>query len=108
MCNQLKEDGHLTVGACGFTTWNETRENLNAAFVRRETKRILLLTSTEEDGEDESDEESSCLATSREQRPTGEQFEKPIKDAMTGQVLDRTLVAAARRKELEYFLAKNV
>ena len=27
---------------------------------------------------------------------------------MTGQILDRSLVAAARKKELEYFLTKNV
>ena len=27
---------------------------------------------------------------------------------MTGQILDRTLVAAARKKELEYFLTKSV
>ncbi len=63
LSKQLDEDGHLTAGACGFTTWGETRENLNGAYVRRETKRILLLTATDDEGEGESDEEPSCLAT---------------------------------------------
>ena len=34
--------------------------------------------------------------------------EKPIKDAMSGQTCDNSLVAVARRKELEYSLAKGV
>ena len=33
---------------------------------------------------------------------------KPIRDAMTGQVLDRNLIMVARQKELSYFLAKEV
>ena len=34
--------------------------------------------------------------------------DRPIRDALTGQVLDKDLVAAARKKELDYFLTKNV
>ena len=47
-----------------------------------------------------SKDNSSCYATP--------QAEKPIKDAMSGQVLDRGLVAIARQKELKYFLAREV
>ena len=31
LCKQLRQDGHLTAGACGFTTGNETVENLSNA-----------------------------------------------------------------------------
>ena len=36
------------------------------------------------------------------------QAEEPIKDAMSGQLLDRSLVDVARQKELKYFLAREV
>jgi hypothetical protein len=58
LCKQLREDGHLTAGSCGFTTWNETRENLTEAYVNREARHILAV-SAEEDEEAESDEEPS-------------------------------------------------
>jgi hypothetical protein len=55
-CKQLREDGSLTAGACGFTTWNETREGLNDAHVRREANHILNITACDDDGEAGSDE----------------------------------------------------
>ena len=42
-CKPLKEDGHLTAGACGFTTWNATVQNHSEAYVSREGKRIMAL-----------------------------------------------------------------
>ena len=60
---------------------------------------------SEDDEEAESDEEPSCLAASRNHEAPQDQ---PIRDALTGQVLERDLVAAARKKELDYFLTKKV
>ena len=40
--------------------------------------------------------------------PSGGQPDTPIKDAMSGQILDRSLVTVARTNELEYFLTNNV
>ena len=105
-CKQLREDGHLTAGSCGFTSWNETLDNLTEAHVNRENKHILAIS---EEAEEESDEERTDV-------PHGEakvcyavpSSAKPIKDAMSGQLLDSGLVAIARQKELKYFLAKNV
>ena len=84
LCKQLREDGHLTAGACGFTTWNETVENLSDAYVNREAKHILAVS---EDAEDESEEEYA------DQPPVKEPLqclttpgEKPIRDAMSGQL----------------------
>ena len=102
LCKQLREDGHLTAGACGFTTWNETLENLSEAHVNRETRHILSITA-DDDEEAGSEEETSCLATAHNhERPQ----ERPVRDALTGQVLDRDLVAIARKKEMNYFLFK--
>ena len=105
LCKQLREDGHLTAGSCGFTSWNETMENLSDAYINREAKHILALSSAEEEESeeeppDEARDDRLCYATP--------QAEKPIKDAMSGQILDRGLVAIARQKELKYFLAKEV
>ena len=55
--------------------------------------------------EEESEEEHPDVCRSYYAIP---QAEKPIKDAMSGQILDRGLVAIARQKELKYFLAKEV
>ena len=104
LCKQLRQDGHLTAGACGFTTWNETVEDRSDAYVSPEGKRIMAIS---EDAEAESEEEYTdvhhgsetvCYAATSDG--------KPIRDAMSGQVLDRGLVAVARQKELKYFLAK--
>ena len=54
LCRQLREDGHLTAGVCGFTSWNETVENLSDVYVNRETKCILAVS---EEAEAESEEE---------------------------------------------------
>ena len=104
LCKQLREDGHLTAGSCGFTTWNETRKNLSEAYVNREARHILAV-SAEEDEEAESDEEPSCLAASRNHEA---HQDRPIQDALAGQVLDRDLIAVAREKELDYFLTRKV
>lgn len=54
---QLREDGHLTVGACGFTTWNKTLEKFSEAQVNRDARHILSVTAVDEH-QAESDEES--------------------------------------------------
>ena len=55
LCAQLREDGHLTAGACGFTSWNETVGSLSEAHVNRESRHIMAVSNMEE--EDESEEE---------------------------------------------------
>ena len=105
LCKQLREDGHLTAGSCGFTSWNETVENLSDAYVNREAKHILALSG----GDEEESEEEHPDVSSKDNKPcyATPQAEKPIKDAMSGQILDRGLVAIARQKKLKYFLAKK-
>ncbi len=49
LCKQLREDGHLTAGACGFTTWSGTLDNLNEADVNRESKHIMAISEEAED-----------------------------------------------------------
>ena len=87
LCKQLRQDGHLTAGACGFTTWNETVENLSDDYVNREGKRIMAI-SNDAEAESEAEyadarhgSETVCYAATSE--------EKPLRDAMSGQVLDR-------------------
>ena len=106
LCEQLRQDCKLTAGASGFTTWNETVENLSDVYVSREGKRFMGIS---EDAEAETKEEYTDVPHGSEtvcDAATSE--EKPIRDAMSGQVLDRGLVAAARQKELKYFLVKEV
>ena len=64
LCRQLREDGDLTAGACGFTTWNGTLENLSGAHVNREARHVVAVTA-QDDHEAESDEGTSCMAASR-------------------------------------------
>lgn len=97
LCKQLLEYGHLTGGAGGFTTWNETREHLSDAHINGEARHILAV-NTVDDEDNESDEESSCLAASRNH---GAPQERPIRGALAGGILDRDLVAAAGKKELD-------
>ncbi len=104
LCKLLRGDGPLTAGACGYTTWNETLENLREAPVNREARHILPVTAEDED-EAESDGETSCMAASRNH---GHPQERPIWDAMTGQVLDKDLVATATTKGMDYFLVRHV
>ena len=56
-CKQLRQDGHLTAGACGSTTWNETVQNLSGAYVSREGQRIVAMS---EDAEAESESDSEA------------------------------------------------
>ena len=64
------------------------------ANVKREARHILSLTVGGGD-KAERDEESACLAASRgRELPPG----TPARDSMTGRVLDRGLVAIARKK----------
>ena len=106
LCKQLREDGHFTAGSCGFTSWNGTVENLSEAYVNRETKQIMAISCEEENGSEEEHQDEHrgadkhCLAV-----PQGE---KPIKDAMSGQILDKVMVAIARQKGPKYLLAKEV
>ena len=102
----MREDGHLTAGSCGFTSWNETVENLSDAYVNRETKHIMAI-ACEDEGESE-EEHPDERHKSDQAYYAVPQDEKPIKDAMSGQVLDKGMVAIARQKELKYFLAKEV
>ena len=106
LCKQFREDGHLTAGACGFTAWNETVENLSDTYVNREAKCILAIS---EEAEAESEEEYNDVPHGDGKVCYTAAFgEKPIRDAMSGQVLERNLVMVARQKELKYFLAKEV
>ena len=82
---QLREDGHLTAGACGFTTWNGTVDCLSDAYVKREMRHIMAV-SEEAGGESEEGfidtphgDVSVCYAF-----PSAEE---PIRDAMSGQPL---------------------
>ena len=105
-CKQLREDGHLTAGACGSTTWSVTLGHLNETYVNRESTHIMAAPgeagaeSEEEYADVPHGNETVCYATSS--------TEKPIRDSMSGQPQGRELVAVARQKELTYFLVKNV
>ena len=86
LCRQLREDGHLTAGVCGFTSWNETAENLSDTYVSREAKCILAIS---EEAEAESEEEYNDVPHGDETvcYPAASE-EKPIRDGMLGQVFD--------------------
>ena len=62
LCKQLREDGHLTAGSCGFTSWNETVEHLSEAYVNREAKRIMAIP-CEDEGESEEGRPDALMET---------------------------------------------
>ena len=77
-------------------------DHLNEAYVNRGSKRIIAVSyEVEEESEEVYVEnlhgtETVCYATAP--------ADKPLRDAMSAQTLGRSLVTAARQKELKYFL----
>ena len=67
LCRELREDGHLTAGVCGFTSWNETVENLSDTYVNREAKCILAI-SEEAEAESSARDETARIAFSKSLR----------------------------------------
>ena len=103
---QLRQDGHITAGACGFTTWTETMENLSDAYVCRVENRIMAI--SEDAGAESEWRYGDVPHGSGAVCYTATPGEKPIRDAMSGQTLGSRLVAIARQKGLTYFLATEV
>ena len=82
---QFVDDGRIVVGVVGI---QRSEENLS-------DKQLVTIA-------------NMYLDADVELRAAGTQADKSYVDSLTGQPLDPGLVAAARRKELEYFAAKRV
>ena len=82
---QLIEDGRLVLGVAGL---QRAEEDLSILQLERVAQRSVRL-----------EDDKALLKLNGDEE---------YRDSLTGQLLDPKLVQAARRKELEYFAAKQV